>query len=274
MTRAGWEQLPLEIYSNGQDLMIVGPPPGCWIMGGTVAGERGSGVEEDATMKSPAITVTGADERTYIPDLVRLTRLSPRVEIGLLWTETPEGRKRYPNREWLERATDILGERCAIHVCGRGARAAALQRPGWVCRAGRVQINGAVETPELFELCRPGGYSWIITQRRAGYPDLRNANPGHRDTPRFSAATHALLMDASGGQGLSPAEWTRAHTWKPVGFAGGLGPDNLAVELPRIMAVARGAWWIDMEGRLRDDDDWFSIKRAEQAIEIFLGMTE
>jgi phosphoribosylanthranilate isomerase len=79
---------------------------------------------------------------------------------------------------------------------------------------------------------------------------------------------HGILVDASGGRGISPVEWVRPPTDKRVGFAGGLGPDNLEQELPRILDVSRFGDWIDMETGLRDDDDWFDVERARAVLEI------
>lgn len=62
-----------------------------------------------------------------------------------------------------------------------------------------------------------------------------------------------LLVDASGRRGGARAEWPLLKTRHAVGFAGGLGPDALCAELPPIRAVARPGWWVDMEGRLRDE---------------------
>ena len=53
------------------------------------------------------------------------------------------------------------------------------------------------------------------------------------------------------------------------GYAGGLGPDNLAVELASIKAVASSGWWVDMESKLRDEHDKFDVGRAEQCAAIF-----
>ena len=65
-----------------------------------------------------------------------------------------------------------------------------------------------------------------------------------------------------------PALTVKPHTAKAVGFAGGLGPDNLARELRKIADIARAGWWADMEGKLRVDD-WFSVERAAECAAIF-----
>jgi hypothetical protein len=210
--------------------------------------------------RHPGITVTGADARTPLEALLRLARVSERVEIGLLYSENGRGRNRYPPREWLEEATALLGERCAVHVCGRPARREALEGREWLARAGRVQLNGSVREEELARAVAL--YEQVITQHNGRTPDL-SALP---------LEGHALLVDASGGHGRLPEGWERPPTEKPVGFAGGLAPDTLPGELPRIRAVARDPWWVDMEGRLRTGEDWFSLELTERAIEVFLAL--
>jgi hypothetical protein len=50
--------------------------------------------------------VTGADEKTDVASLAKLD-----AEIGLLYTETPEGRNRYPRWEWIrETSLELAGE--------------------------------------------------------------------------------------------------------------------------------------------------------------------
>jgi phosphoribosylanthranilate isomerase len=224
-------------------------------------------LSSERTDMHPGITVTGADESTALADLVSLLELSPRVEIGLLYTETPEGRPRYPNISWLARVTRVLGKRCAVHVCGQQARAATLSGRDWIGRAGRIQLNGNITPDEVRECLRTyRTYDvQVITQYQAGkrVEDVVTGDP-----------RHSLLVDASGGRGISPETWVRPETDHPVGFAGGLGPDNLETELPRIRAVARDPWWIDMEGKLRTPDDYFDPNRARDAIETFLRLVE
>lgn len=80
------------------------------------------------------------------------------------------------------------------------------------------------------------------------------------------------LFDASGGRGLERQEWP-AHLgdWD-CGYAGGLGPDNLRRELPRIAAAAGPSpYWIDMESKLREGDDRFSVALARQALDAVLA---
>jgi hypothetical protein len=73
----------------------------------------------------------------------------------------------------------------------------------------------------------------------------------------------APLYDVSGGAGIVPDKWPtpfEKHMRHPnviyFGYAGGLGPDNLNVELPRIeMAAQDSRVWIDMETKVRSNED-------------------
>jgi len=116
----------------------------------------------------------------------------------------------------------------------------------------RIQVNGTVGVGELLAICHQYPKHTIITQATP-------ANSGHC---RSGLANHAMLVDGSGGRGVLPREWVRPATEQAVGFAGGLSPDTLLEQLPRIQAAACGKWWIDMENGVRDADDWFDVERV------------
>lgn len=204
------------------------------------------------------ITLTGIDERTPTWAMADLSRMG--AELGFLYTATPEGRNRYPSRSWMFSVIPI-GAKCALHICGTKAREElkASKLSEIVGLVQRIQVNGSLSINEVEDICALYYTHTIITQH--------NERNGHllRDV---QAENHAVLIDASGGRGISPASWPQIATWKPVGFAGGLGPDNLATETPRIEAVAKAGAWVDMEGKLRVND-WFSVERAKAAIVAF-----
>ncbi len=196
---------------------------------------------------SPFLTVTGADERTDVALLAKLD-----AEIGLLYTETPEGRNRYPRWEWI-RETSLELRKASLHVCGRAARAKLMEGTLPVSGFQRIQVNGGILALEVEHLCEMYPLHTIITQH--------HVNNAHLLFVR--SINHAVLLDASGGRGISPSAWKTPATEKAVGFAGGLGPDNLTAELQTIGRIARPGWWADMEGKLRVDD-WFSLELAGQ----------
>jgi phosphoribosylanthranilate isomerase len=211
------------------------------------------------------ITLTGAGERTDVADLIRLADMG--AEIGLLYSFSPDGRPRYPSLSWILDAAGALNGRAALHVCGHRARTEFAERNlGEALNLfRRVQVNGRVSPEALAyfaDLVMPDDTT-LITQHTPQNADLLESRGTYR------LVQHALLVDASGGRGLSPAAWAHPETDKPVGFAGGLGPDNLERELPNIAAVARPGAWIDMENKLRDETDWFDAGKAVAVMEIW-----
>lgn|SRR3990167_9423329 len=211
-------------------------------------------------MSKVGITLTGVDERTTWPQISEL--IYGGAEIGILYKFSPDGRNRYPRLSWILDILDEAGEHCAVHICGNRARTQLLagKLHQSIAKAKRVQVNGALLPSDLAKIC---GYcnQEVITQHC-------NKNDILRFLTSVPGSNHALLVDGSGGRGITPDCWNRPRTAKQVGFAGGLGPDNLATELPKIAAVAIGDWWIDMEGKLRDDD-WFDVSKAKRCLEIF-----
>lgn len=211
------------------------------------------------TNPSPGITLTGADEHTPLPNLLRLADVG--AEISILYTFSPDGRPRYPRRWWTAVALLELHGRAALHVCGGRARHQLMtgELDDLVAHASRVQINGMLAPAELWSFCR----RWPL------YPIITQHTDDNSALLAVPASNHAVLVDASGGRGQLPGWWQRPDTTKPVGFAGGLGPDTLAAELPRIATVARDPWWIDMEGNLRDESDRFSVPRALEVLALW-----
>lgn len=208
------------------------------------------------------ITLTGADERTSVKQLEELVSGDARVEIGLLYTASPENRYRYPSRDWLASTAAALSGRCAIHICGGTARKQFLAGDlhDVVSHAARIQVNGVVQEEDAFALAQrtQGRNQELIFQ-------LNAANRGLLANASISAS---FLVDSSGGRGLSPEHWVKPQTANRVGFAGGLGPDNLLAELTRIALVASPGAWVDMEGKLRRDD-WFDINLARECVRLF-----
>jgi hypothetical protein len=69
------------------------------------------------------------------------------------------------------------------------------------------------------------------------------------------------------------------NRWDYHGYAGGLGPDNLEEQIPRILEAAsykgfskeiqEGDIWIDMETKVRSDQDrQFDLEKVEHCLEI------
>jgi hypothetical protein len=203
------------------------------------------------------ITLTGADERTDLRAIRDFAKRHPEVEFSFLYSETPENRNRYPSVDYLIDAAMSVGAISAVHVCGTRARLHLLEGDHlWIWKFQRIQVNGLVAPHDLKRICEALSARQVITQLRPG----ASASSFH--------ANHTYLVDASGGRGILPEKWEKPDTWKNVGYAGGLTPENLGTEIPRILAADPRAAWIDMETSLRVDD-WFSLERCEAALTAF-----
>lgn len=201
------------------------------------------------------ITMTGIDIRTDIDALPQC------VEYGVLYSANPNGRNRYPARNEIP---DILSNMAdfstALHVCGSQAKNQLINHrlDDLTCKVQRIQVNGVVTPDELRTICSVYPDNAIITQHNICNASLVSIE--------VLSLNHSLLVDNSGGRGVLPDKWERPDTWKKVGFAGGIGPSNICSVWNSVELVAKGEWWIDMETSLRDDDDWFSITKAQQVL--------
>lgn len=207
------------------------------------------------------VTFTGIDARTD------LSELPHGPEYGILYSFNPDGRSRYPSRReiWqiLRRLTN-RGNRVALHVCGTIARHQLIEYrlADLTHYVERIQVNGIVFPDDLKAICERYSDHTVITQH-----SIQNGELAELNIPN-----HAILVDGSGGRGVSPKEWKRPKTEKPVGFAGGLGPDNIGAEIVKIESVAVGEFWVDMEGKLRDENDWLDVTRIQRVFDCLVPL--
>lgn len=247
------------------------------------------------TLKAPLITFTGVDSYAPLDQIWEVVRDRPYVELGILVSDTNPGRRYWTWPEALDLVSTVgvgggtlasLGARVAFHVCGGGARYKLAtdqdigRRLSQAHRAGlryRTQINGLQIIRELQDCGRvlaQAGCDGVILQAAEctdgdvlGRPDFWNG----------SADVFQYLIDGSGGRGILPERWPNTVSYTRVGYAGGLGPDNLLVELPKILQVASPGWWIDMESSLRvhsgqfdiEPSDTFSLEKMVSALMAF-----
>jgi len=189
------------------------------------------------------ITFTGLDAWTDLDRASALSRRYP-IEWGVLLSEKRQGRDpRYPCDRTLSRILWRDDLRKAGHLCG--AYSDRIMESGGVGSISldlsyfhRVQVNHAAPNPSLIVLFRNGwGRFRCIAQSR-----------GDR-FPKNTAVD--WLHDCSGGRGVAPDGWP-AHPGRLVGYAGGIGPENVQDVITVIDAA--GPYWIDMESRIRTDD--------------------
>lgn len=219
-------------------------------------------------------TLTGADNFIAYDTFSYFTRaceswlFTVRPEWGILYSSSQQGVGRYPSMEWINglcewrKAHGHLNTRFALHVCGSAVRD-FIDGAGHVTEVARhfdrVQLNFRSDKFDLsailFMLERNANKT-IITQ-------FNDVNAGLAYSLR-EHVNHAVLFDASGGRGVLCQDWPPSIPGVACGYAGGLGPDTIKIEFPKIVSAATGApFWIDMEGKLRDDQDRFDLARVD-----------
>lgn len=227
----------------------------------------------------PFITLTGADNSTPQDAFWALAKASTfgeenlsDIEWGILYSVSNQGTGRYPSFKWIERLAERIkvkpaGPSFALHVCGR-AVGDFLYGRGHVTEVARafnrIQINFRSQEFSLAEIeacIRRNASKTIITQHNEANRRLWQ-HMAHLDN-------HAVLFDESGGRGKAPMNRGPHLELVSCGYAGGLGPDNLAAELRRIQMASGGLpYWVDMEGKLRNEQDQFDVERAAQCLDI------
>ncbi len=251
------------------------------------------------------VTLTGADDKTDVEEMAALTdEFAPMIEWGILVSESSGGHSRFPSLQWqadfYEKWVDErpVEAQLSIHVCGKWVR--EICRGNWTpfmcnvgplaCLADRIQLNfhayphpdaGRVSVrrksccldetmaghllTEAFDLaakirCMENGWELIFQM------DGQNDKLIHES--RAAGVPASPLFDKSGGAGIVPGVWPMAFAGTYNGYAGGLGPDNLAEQLPLIEVAANGQrHWIDMETMLRNAKDEFDLDICRQVLE-------
>lgn len=218
-------------------------------------------------MKIQLVTLTGADDSVEPSELYDLSATFPWVEWGVLYSEKC-GRPRFPSDRWLTKLAAVkyfVGPemKLAGHLCGyyvelvldfNGAEGADPFVDRVQLNLSRARLRKVLQT-ELPRFSRP----FILGGNYKGVENF-DSKEG-----RFLP-----LFDASGGKGKLEKNWPKPfmQDGRPIlcGYAGGLGPDNLADELKKIEdAVGDATIWIDMESSLRTDDR-FDLKKCEAVL--------
>lgn len=211
-------------------------------------------------MRLRGVTFTGADDTVAPRDLLHISRHYPWVEWGILFSRKRQGSTRYPSVEWLSELhghVALSGQMplLSAHLCGAYVREALCGRETWreehrriAGMFARAQLNfhGERTTP----LVDDRGLLHAISRPAILQCDGENDPWIMRVVATQGDAVP--LFDRSHGAGASPREWPTAWNGVRCGYAGGLGPDNVAEEIVRIEAAAGDAEvWIDMETKVR-----------------------
>ena len=220
------------------------------------------------------VTFTGLDEAT---DLKRARELQEKypIEWALLFSPSRAG-GRYCSPDFIANEPWKWLSNYAVHLCGQAGRWAmdwSKTRDSHIIRltlkANRVQINARESSYSYEGLAAFSEYKPTIRQWRA----MRFAQP--KENNLF------LLYDRSGGRGIAPDGWPEPPAGSPleqisgrlVGYAGGFGPGNVRPFIDNFMSRFPTAnYWIDMESRVRDENDRFDLDKCQQVCEEIWGV--
>jgi hypothetical protein len=227
------------------------------------------------------VTITGADDSTDPLEILDLALAYPWLEFGILASASREGSPRYPSRAWQQILLKSAHRmNLSMHVCGKWARELFSGDLEWVelppikTMVQRIQING--DPPY-----GAGNVEQINERRSLLYGD--RYGPGVQFIMQYPRAGNYLarcqcysvncvpLFDESGGAGSTRREWTDLPL-DYVGYAGGIGPDNVTDLVRQIGEMRSRRFWIDMESGVRDREDRFDMRKVERVIDICEGI--
>lgn len=217
------------------------------------------------------VTITGADDTISPAALIPITKKYPFVEWGILFSISKQGTFRYPCDEWLGQLCEISASlpKVSAHLCGKYARDFVLdgELTWFECFAymqepfSRVQLNIRGQyhmAHESFGRLLHGRTQEIILQHAQDDTSVIQ-------TANLCPEKTSILFDRSGGLGILPGSWP-APIWKNQGYAGGLGPENVEEEVPKILSVSGDQdIWIDMESKVRTNDR-FDLEKVEEVL--------
>ena len=220
-------------------------------------------------MRISNITFTGADDTISVAHLEEVSMYFPFVEWGILFPST--GSTRFPSRKWVSglEGSDI---NLSAHLCGNFVPAVLSGNIATFAGITGVKVFNQFKRMQLNFHGLPitidiQAFNALV--ERLGKEVIVQMD-GTNDWVADVNTDTSLLFDTSSGAGRSPTEWPMVIQERKCGYAGGLGPDNLKVELDYLdyFLPTDAVIWIDMETKLRNTQDCFDIDKVMQCAEI------
>ncbi len=215
-------------------------------------------------MKIDKVTITGADDSTSIQWMMDIQERFPFVEWGILVSKSQMGSYRFPSEAWLCRLLmNQMYLKTSIHVCGRWVReickgdwsSVMLEVGGVAKRAQRIQLNFHAQAHSLGDLFMDAAKRAVADTPWQLIFQIDGVNDSLVEHARAAGIDAVPLYDLSGGAGVLPSQWPKQSSGVYTGYAGGLGPANVAEQCETISSVASELIWIDMETRVRTSDN-------------------
>lgn len=224
------------------------------------------------------VTITGADDQTDIPTLMHISKEFPFVEWGILASRRQIGTKRFPTSEWANQFAHVCFHnpdtmKLSMHMCGGWVRELLLGTLHWeelpkglLAVAQRIQINTHAED----HVSRTAMCARMLEEPQKTFIFQMDDVNNHLVYGARAYGVHVnALFDCSHGAGVLPSGWPRSLQEIPCGYAGGLGPENVSQQLLVIERAGQGRdFWIDMEGRVRDENGDLDLNKVRKVLEL------
>lgn len=220
----------------------------------------------------------------------------PCVEFGVLFRPDKEGQPRYASTDWVQQLSSVAAKsngrmKLAAHLCGSRVNEVLAGDDSFLKKLlkwgfQRVQINATavngVNTAKLAEsvdtflmVVRSHPHLEFILQKNEETKPLWEGVLilcSKEGTATVGIPTNvSMLVDESKGTGILASSWPTPPIEYEIGYAGGIGPENIAEVLDAVMLAANGrAIWIDMESSLRstkNGKDIFDLDKCYEVID-------
>jgi hypothetical protein len=207
-------------------------------------------------MSLELVSLTGADDCVAPESLAALSEQYPFAEWAILFFPEKEGTPRNPSGVWREKFLALKLPYTAAHLCGTQVFRELLDpemAPSLIAdlsRYRRIQLNINARRPEftdeevlaIYRTLHQAGMRLILQHHAASDQVIERFLREVADNDVEALKRIDILFDASKGAGQRPDSWPAPHQFNLFcGYAGGLGPDVLDAELPRIKAAVAQA---------------------------------
>lgn len=223
------------------------------------------------------LSITGADNLVPVADLKQMVQAYPSLELAVLYFPEKENQARNPGVEWRNEFFETIPkENTAIHLCGKDvfdtilsadfATSSVFQE---LKKTERIQINinarkdifSHEDIQQIYTILLQHGFTLILQyHERSKDWILPYITPKHLDNVH-------ILLDASLGKGVTPDTFEVPEELKalnyPIGFAGGLNPENIGRVYAQVKPLHLTRYWLDLESGARTDN-LFDMYKAYQ----------
>jgi phosphoribosylanthranilate isomerase len=245
-------------------------------------------LEPEAKTTLRKLGFCGADDSVSPKMLALIFNAYPFVEFGVLFRPDKEGEPRYASSAWVEELGKLAKSSnmtLAAHFCGSRVNEVLSGNDDFVRTLydlgfRRVQINATavngVDTsdlkgsviPLLEVVSRHENLEFIIQKNE----ETRPLWEGILSVEGGFPPNITMLLDESKGTGVLSNSWPRPPSEYDIGYAGGIGPNNIRQVIKDVLEAGQGRRiWIDMESSLRSQingKDVFDLNKCFQCIEV------